>query len=141
MKIIFTLCFVAFLHLSNYAQSEINSSDSSKVFTFVEVMPEFPGGNDSMYKFIFQNTIYPNAALHQRIEGKVIVQFIVNEDGSVSNAIVKKSAHPLLDAEALRVVNLFLNFKPGTQQGKSVKVYFMLPFNFKLSDPKPSEKK
>lgn len=135
----FTVILGLLIHLSCAAQHEVHTADSTSVFTIVEAMPEFPGGQNELYKFIGQHTKYPEKAQKAGIEGKVLVQFIVNESGNVSDATVKKSAHPDLDAEALRVVNLFPNFKAGTQQGKAVKVYYVLPFSFKLSNAKPTK--
>jgi len=141
MSKLVTVVLGLLLHFNIFAQINTGENDSAQIFVVVEQMPEFPGGQEAMYRFIGQNTIYPPAAQKAGIEGKVFVQFIVNEDGSVSNPEVKKSAHPLLDAEAIRVVNLFPRFKNGTQQGRAVKVYFVLPFVFKLSAPEPKTKK
>ena len=103
-----------------------------KVFTIVEQMPEFPGGEGELFKFIQQNISYPAMERDNDIQGRVIVGFVVNEDGSVSDVAVKKGVSNGLDKEAIRVVKLLPKFKPGKQQGKSVKVAYVLPIMFKL---------
>jgi protein TonB len=106
-----------------------------KVFQVVEQMPEYPGGDETMMKFIRSNLNYPDSLEAQHIGGWVVVDFIVKEDGSLSDISIKKSVHPTLDAEATRVVKLFPNFKPGKQLDKSVAVAFVLPIMFgKVND-------
>lgn len=102
------------------------------VFVVVEAMPMYPGGDAVLLDFIRNNTKYPQEALDQKIEGRVIVRFVVTAKGTVENATVLKSLHPLLDAEALRVVSLLGNFMPGTQGGKPVNVWYMVPVTFRL---------
>ncbi len=104
-----------------------------KVYDVVEVMPQFPGGNAEMMKFLKENIRYPKEAHEKNIQGRVIVRFIVNEDGQVSDAKVARSVDPLLDAEALRVVNSMPKWTPGKQDGKAVKVKYHLPLSFQLN--------
>jgi protein TonB len=104
----------------------------TKVFTIVEQMPEFPGGEGALFKFIQSNIQYPPMERDNDIQGRVIVGFVVNEDGSVSDVSVKKGVSAGLDKEAIRVVKLLPKFKPGKQQGKAVKVAYVLPIMFKL---------
>jgi protein TonB len=101
-------------------------------FIVVEEMPEFPGGNSELQKYIIKNTRYPENAKIQNIQGKVIVRFCVKPDGGVSMASVLKGISPDLDAEAVRVVNTLPTFKPGKQGGKAVPVWFMVPIAFTL---------
>ena len=109
----------------------------------VEEMPVFPGGEAALFAFIQKETNYPPAAREQGITGKVFVQFIVEKDGSVDSVWVKRSAHPLLDAEALRVVQLADGWKPATQNDKPVRVQYMLPISFTMpaEDLEKSRKK
>ena len=107
--------------------------DTVRDFKVVEHMPEFPGGEDAMMKFIQKNIQYPDLERDMDIQGRVVLGFIVNEDGSLSDIKVRKSVSPSIDAEAIRVVKLFPKFKPGTQQGKPVRVQFTLPVMFKLA--------
>ncbi len=112
---------------------DVKETDTDAVFTFVEKTPEFPGGNNELIKFLQNNIKYPATERDNEIEGTVFIKFIVEKDGSVSNAEVLKSISPGLDKEALRVVNLFPNYSPGMQQGKPVRVSFTLPIKFALN--------
>ena len=100
-----------------------------EVFTFVEQMPEF---NGNLNDYLNKNLIYPKAAKDAKIEGKVVVQFIVNETGSISNASVIKKIGWGMDEEAIRVVSNMPNWKPGKQNGRPVKTRYTLPITFKL---------
>ena len=100
-----------------------------KIFKYVEQMPVF---NGDVNQWLGRHTQYPDAARENGIAGRVIVQFVVNEDGSVSNAEAVKKASPALDAEAIRVVSAMPKWKPGKQNGIPVKVYFTLPVTFQL---------
>ncbi len=131
---------MAILYLSSYSQSTVTTIDTflvgegrDKVFQVVEHMPEFPGGEAGLMNFVQKNVNYPDYERENDIQGRVIVGFIVNEDGSVSDVSVKKGVSPGLDAEAMRVVRLMPKFKPGTQQGKVVRVQFVMPLMFKLA--------
>ena len=101
-------------------------------FVVVEEMPMYPGGEAELLKFIADNTKYPEVAKADTIQGKVIVRFIVNTEGNTEGITVLKGVHPLLDAEAVRVVKLLSGFKPGMQRGKAVNVWYMVPINFTL---------
>ena len=103
------------------------------VFDVVEQMPEFPGGAVEMMKFLSMNVKYPAEASSKGIEGRVLVKFVIEKDGSITEARVVKSVNELLDAEALRVINLMPKWKPGMQNGKPVRVFFTLPVTFRLS--------
>ena len=107
-------------------------SSENKVFETMDQKPEFPGGRQGLMIFLSQNLTYPKEAEKNRIEGKVLVQFVVNRDGSIVDSRVIKSVHPLLDAEALRVVNLMPKWKPGEVKGKPVRVRYALPVTFKI---------
>lgn len=102
------------------------------IYENVEKMPEYPGGRLELMKFVANNTNYPEVAKSVKAQGKVIVRFIVNTNGKVEEAEVIQSVHPLLDAEALRVVKTIKGFIPGSHRGKPVKVYYMVPFTFNL---------
>jgi TonB family protein len=104
----------------------------SEPYVVVEQMPEYPGGDKELLNFIAVNTIYPGEAKEKGIQGRVIVRFIVNTEGNTEGISVLKGVDPLLDAEAMRVVSLLSGFKPGTQGGKPVPVWYMVPINFGL---------
>ena len=110
------------------------------VYESPEVMPEFPGGMEAMVKFLSDNVKYPEQAAKDNIEGRVIVQFIIDKTGQISDAKVVRSVSEELDAEALRVVELMPNFIPGRQDGKAVAVRFTLPISFKLQGDKDTSK-
>jgi TonB family protein len=97
-----------------------------------EKMPQYPGGEMELQKFIAMNTQYPEAAKSDKAEGRVIIRFIINRQGTVENPVVLKSVHPALDNEALRVVSLLKGFTPGSQGGKPISVYYILPITFGL---------
>ena len=103
-------------------------------FNVVEKMPEFEGGMDGMMSFLQKNIKYPAEAKEKGDEGRVIVQFVVEKDGSIVEPKVVKSVSPELDAEALRVVQMMPKWKPGQQRGKNVRVQFTLPVSFRLPE-------
>jgi protein TonB len=103
-----------------------------EVFYIVEQMPEFPGGENALRKFIADKLMYPVIAQENGIQGKVYVSFIVDKDGSIKNAIVVRSVDPSLDREALRVINSLPKWNPGKQRGRPVKVSFTVPIIFIL---------
>ncbi len=103
-------------------------------YVVVEQMPLFPGGDAALLKHIAENTSYPKEAKDQNISGRVIIRFMVREDGSVSDFTVLKGVDPLLDNEALRVMNTIPNFEPGKQNGVAVPVWYMVPITFALAD-------
>jgi TonB family protein len=102
------------------------------VYVVVEQMPLFPGGEKALFQFLNDNLRYPPEAREQKIEGRVIIRFIVSSTGKVEDAMVLKSVHPLLDDEAVRVVSILPDFTPGSQGGEPVNVYFMAPVTFAL---------
>ena len=106
--------------------------DEEKVYDVVEQMPSFPGGTAAMMEFIKRTKVYPVSALKQNIQGRVIITFIVEKDGSLTNAKVIKSVHPALDKEALRVVKKMPKWMPGKQNGNAVRVKYVLPITFRL---------
>ena len=112
------------------ASSEIPTTND--VFMVVEQMPEFPGGMSACLKFLADHVAYPKEAAEKKIQGRVIVQFVVMKDGSIANARVLRAVDPLLDAEALRVIGLMPKWKPGTQRGQAVNVKFTMPVTFRL---------
>jgi TonB family protein len=106
-------------------------------FIVVEEMPLYPGGDGELLNFIKNNTKYPEAAKAEKIEGRVIVRFVVSTEGRAEAISVLKGVHPLLDAEAIRVVSMFSGFKPGKQDGKAVNVWYMVPINFNIGPVEP----
>ena len=111
------------------------------VFQVVEEMPQFPGGLSEAMKFLAKNIKYPVEAQQAKIEGRVIVRFVVGRDGSVSNVEVVRGVSPELDAEAVRVVSLMPKWIPGKQRGKAVAVKYTMPIMFRLQTPAQEQKK
>lgn len=106
--------------------------EEDEVFQVVEEQPMYPGGMQELMKYLQKEMKYPKEAQDKGIQGRVIVQFVVNKDGSICEANVVKSVDPLLDAEALRVINAMPNWTPGKQKGEPVRVRFTLPLMFRL---------
>lgn len=107
-------------------------NDNPLNFRVVEKLPEFPGGMVEFMKWITKNLRYPREAHQQKIQGKVLVAFIIGKDGTVSELKVTQKVHPLLDAEALRVMKMMPKWKPGEDKGKPCLTYFCIPVNFVL---------
>lgn len=103
-----------------------------KVYDVVEQMPSFPGGINAMMKYLSQNIKYPKTCQENGIQGRVIVSFVVERDGSLSNINIKKSVHPLLDKEAVRLVQSMPKWEPGRQNGKLYRVQYLIPVTFWL---------
>jgi protein TonB len=106
--------------------------EETQVFFIVEDMPEFPGGELALRQYIANAIKYPVIAQENGIQGRVYVTFVVNTDGSVSDARIARGVDPSLDKEALRVVNQLPKWKPGMQRGKPVRVSYTVPINFVL---------
>ena len=102
------------------------------VFINVEIMPEFPGGDLALLRFLSNSVKYPVIAQEAYIQGTVYVNFVIDRDGSVTNAKVIREVDPSLDKEALRVVNNLPKWKPGMQQGTPVRVSYSVPISFVL---------
>lgn len=106
--------------------------EEQQIFQVVEEMPEFPGGMAECLKFLAKNIKYPTIAQENGVQGRVIVQFVVNQDGSIVDPVVVRSVDPYLDKEALRVIQMMPKWKPGKQRGKAVRVKYTVPVTFKL---------
>ena len=110
----------------------VDEKDNPLHFRVVERLPEFPGGPVEFMKWLTNNLKYPSAAQSQKIQGKVLVSFIVNKDGTISDIKVLKSAHPQLDREALRVIRMMPNWKAGEDKGKPCRTMMAIPVVFAL---------
>lgn len=106
--------------------------EETVIFVVAETMPSFPGGDQALFKFLSENVKYPVIAQENNIQGRVICQFVVNRDGSIVDVEVVRSVDPSLDREAIRVIKSMPNWTPGKQRGKTVRVKFTLPVNFRL---------
>ena len=105
----------------------------SKLLDLCEVMPEYPGGMEALMKYLQESVKYPKEAQAQKLQGRVIVRFVVERDGQISHVEVPRSVHPLLDAEAIRVVKAMPKWIPGREKGEPVAVHYSLPIIFRLN--------
>ena len=108
------------------------NADTDIVYDVVEVMPEYPGGMNALMSFLSDNIIYPNEAEEKGIEGRVLITFIIEKNGSISNVEVAESVNPLLDKEAVRVVKTMKKWIPGKQNNEPARVRYTLPISFVL---------
>ena len=114
-------------------EAPVEEEEEEVIFMVVETMPEFPGGQQALFKYLGENVKYPVIAQENGIQGRVICQFVVNKDGSIVDVVVvRSSGEPSLDKEALRVINSMPKWKPGKQRGKPVRVKYTVPVNFRL---------
>ncbi len=132
-RLLATLSVLALLLMVNtnaMAQSKKIAND--KVLEKAEVMPQFPGGDQAMMKFVSENVQYPEEAKEKEISGRVLVGFIVEKDGSVNEVKIIRGIGGGCDEEAVRVVKAMPKWKPGKQDGKTVRVSYTMPFFFKM---------
>lgn len=110
-----------------------DDSGTGTVYNMVEQMPQFPGGEEELMKFVAANLQYPAVAQELGIQGRVIIRFVVTKDGEVTDVEVMRGLDPTCDKEALRVVKAMPKWIPGKQNGKNVPVYFTLPVLFQMT--------
>jgi protein TonB len=129
MSLMATCCLTTVL-----AQKTVVSQKDQKEtpFNVVEDKPAFPGGMEAMIQFLSTNIQYPADAKKQKIDGRVLVNFVIEKDGSITDVKVMKPGFPSLDVEAVRVVKMMPKWKPGYQKGQAVRVLFALPISFNL---------
>jgi TonB family protein len=134
----FSLAFLFIGLLFNHAQAQqpdtSNRSSGSELITYVQQMPEFPGGQKELMKFLNENLAYPEEARKNGVEGKVISQFTVNADGSFSDIKILQRLGSGCDEEVLRLITLMPTWTPALQNGKPVAVVYKMPVVFKLGD-------
>ena len=127
------------LSTDNAISSAISQSAGSRISQWmgdvVEQQPSYPGGFQALLDFLRENTKYPEQAKKDSIEGRVVLSFVVETDGSITEPKVVRSVHPLLDEEALRVAKLMPKWEPGYQNGTPVRVKYNIPVTFKLGEP------
>ena len=129
LKVALMMLVLLFSFMTSTAQTKKNDM----LFSVVEVMPQYPGGQIAMLKYIMENIKYPEQAMKKGIQGRVVVSFIVEKDGRVSNVRLLRSVESSLDKEAVRVVKSMPKWSPGKQNGKPVRVRFNVPVMFKLN--------
>jgi len=126
LPVIFLILFL--FPSGSFAQSATDQTP----YVAVEEMPQFPGGNPALYKYIANNMRYPESAREKNIQGKVVIKFCVTANGSINQISVLKGLSPEVDAEAIRVVKTFPVFTPGKKEGVAVPVWYLVPITFKV---------
>ena len=121
----------------NRAWSVEKNNDT--IYNVVDQMPEFPGGTEAMMHYVADNVKYPEEAKDKDISGRVFISFVIEKDGSVSNVEVKRGIGGGCDEEAVRVISAMPNWKPGKKDGKPVRVNYMMPIVFKLTEGQPAQ--
>ena len=119
-------------HQKESANDDSIANNDDEVYTEVDEKPEFQGGVDKLMSFLARNIKYPKEAMRKGIQGRVITNFIVNKDGTISNIVVKEGVNKQLDAEAIRVLSKMPKWKPGKNNGEIVRVNFTLPVTFRV---------
>ena len=136
MKKIVFLLSVLFLSLTAQAQSVENADSAAveeTVYQSVEEQPEFPGGMKALMKYLADNIKYPRISRDNKSQGRAIVRFTVNVDGTISDAeVVRSTGDIYLDKEAIRVVEAMPKWEPGKENGKPVRMKYAMPINFRL---------
>ncbi len=136
LNLVFFACSDPNTDIMNQSDAAMNDD---KVYSQVETSPQYPGGMDSLVQYLVKNITYPQQSKDQGVEGKVVVEFVVEKDGSIQDVSVKKGLDPLCDKEAKRVIANMPNWTPGLKDGKAVRVSFALPINFALNQEDNSE--
>ena len=117
-----------------YDIKETNNSDTTKIYNVIEQMPQFPGGDEAMMDFIIKNVIYPERAIKEKVEGRVIIHFVITKTGQIDHIEVIRSLTPDCDKEAVKVIKLLPGFIPGKHNGSKVSVWYTIPVTFKLKN-------
>ncbi|MBK9639233.1 MAG: energy transducer TonB [Bacteroidetes bacterium] len=130
-NILFILLFI--LPIVGYSQENSKKDPKSeRIYTSVDINPEFPGGEEEFYKYLSKNIKYPKKDRRKGITGRVFLTFVVTDVGGIRDARVLRGVSKAIDEEALRVINSMPKWKPGTQNGTAVNVQFNIPINFTL---------
>ena len=130
MKKFFSILMTIFIGLTcSFAQTD--ADEEEQVYNVVETMPEYPGGNDAMLRFINNQTKRYPVASNPNTRGRVVCQFIVEKDGTLSNVeVIRSAGEPLLKSEAVRIIESMPRWTPGQHDGQPVRVLYTLPINF-----------
>lgn len=134
MKKILLLALILFVNkYASMAQNEQKSLPDTTIYVFAETMAEFPGGQNALFSFLSTNISFPLEAKAKGITGTVLVKFVVEKDGSISNAKVIVPLYPACDEAALRGVQSMPHWIPATKQGEPVRSYYSIPFAYHTS--------
>ena len=113
-------------------QAELEKELKENISEKTDMLPEFPGGQSALTRFIYRSVKYPEVARKQKIQGRVICSFVIEQDGKISEIKIEKSVYSFLDEEALRVLKTMPDWKPGLKSGKTIRVKYILPIYFSL---------
>ena len=117
----------------NVAEPDSQLVDGEVVYKVVDQMPSFPGGNQALFRYLQENLKYPSIAQANGIQGRTLVSFVVEKDGSITDVqVVRSAGDPSLDREAVRIIRTMPRWRPGKIQGQEVRVQYTVPINFKL---------
>ena len=114
------------------SETIVDEDENDEVYQVVDQMPEFPGGMEALEAFIKDNIQYPDSAKNNNMQGRVLVSFVVNKDGSIADPVVIRSADHIFDDEAITVIRSMPNWIPGKLHGETVRVQFTVPVTFRL---------
>lgn len=137
LKVITLMVVLAGFYAGSQAQTTIGKSERkdtsvTKTWDIPETQPSFPGGKQKLMEFLASNTHYPEECLKDSIEGRVVVSFMIERNGEITDIKVVKGVHPAMDNEAVRVVSMMPKWCPGKINGQSRRVRYTLPFTFRL---------
>ena len=132
LAVTFANCNNSMLLSNDDKINEKSFTNQDDAYVIVEEMPEFPGGEKALLKYIAENVVYPQEAKEKDIEGSVYIKFVVNSEGKVQDVETLRGVDPLLDQEAIKVIESLPDFKPGRQDGKPVNVSMQVPIMFKI---------
>lgn len=116
----------------------LNAQTNDTPAVYIEIPPQYPGGEEAMYKFLNENIKYPAVERRNGITGKVVARFSVSDVGDVSNITILSKTPESFNKEVIRVLQLMPKWKPGSQNGKPVQVYYKIPIAFSMPDDKPN---
>lgn len=127
---------VADVNASQLQALQVDSTDTSAeaIYDVVDEIASFPGGEEPLKEWIGKNMLYPEQCQRENVQGMVVVSFIVEQDGSISDVKATRSPHPALAEEAIRMIKSMPQWKPAIQTGKAVRSRFNLPIRFRLSN-------
>lgn len=136
----FLITFLAVISIAGLSYSkELNYEELTYAYDSIpeeyipDVFPAYPGGLKGVMNYLCENISYPKAAYKQNIQGRVMVKFVINVNGEVSDTEIVESVHPLLDAEAVRVLTSMTGFKPAVKNGENIPFWYCLPVSFTIT--------
>ena len=132
LAILFVFAGIKPLAAQDTIRNNVEIEEDTTIFKEVDVFPEFPGGENARMQFLRKNLKYPKKALELGVDGTVLIRFVVEKDGSSSNFEVIESPHPALEEEAIRILKMMPNWKPGMLKDEPVRTLFLMPIKFVL---------